>query len=63
MHSIEARLGRPAYRGQVTFRSNHNTPLLRLAAQGYAAAVLPAMALDLDHDPDRLGIAVRPLAG
>ena len=56
-HSIESRLGRPGYRGQITFRSNHNTTLLRLAAQGYAAAVLPAMAFD----PDRGGIVARPL--
>jgi molybdate transport repressor ModE-like protein len=56
-HSVEARLGRPGYRGQIAFRSNHNTTLLRLAAQGYAAAVLPAMALD----PDRAGIVARPL--
>ena len=57
VHAVEARLGRPGYRGQITFRSNHNTTLLRLAAQGYAAAVLPAMALD----PDRRGIVARPL--
>ena len=56
-HSIEARFGRPGYRGQIAFRSNHNTTLLRLAAQGYAAAVLPAMALD----PDRPGIVARLL--
>ncbi|MCV7421823.1 LysR family transcriptional regulator [Mycobacterium yunnanensis] len=56
-HSMEDRLGRPGYRGQITFRSNHNTTLLRLAAQGYAAAVLPAMALD----DGRAGIVARPL--
>jgi molybdate transport repressor ModE-like protein len=56
-HSIEARLGRPGYRGQIAFRSNHNTTLIRLAAQGYAAAVLPAMALD----DGRPGIVARPL--
>jgi molybdate transport repressor ModE-like protein len=57
-HSVETRLGSPGYRGQITFRSNHNTTLLSLAAQGYAAAVLPTMALD----PDRRGIVARPLA-
>ena len=57
VHSVEARLGRPGYRGRIAFRSNHNTTLLRLAAQGYAAAVLPAMALD----PGRAGIVARPL--
>jgi molybdate transport repressor ModE-like protein len=56
-HAIEARLGSPGYRGQITFRSNHNTTLLRLAAQGHAAAVVPAMAVD----PDRRGIVARPL--
>jgi molybdate transport repressor ModE-like protein len=56
-HSVEARLGSPSYRGQITFRSNHNSTLLSLAAQGYAAAVLPAMALDAG----RRGIVARPL--
>jgi molybdate transport repressor ModE-like protein len=57
VHSIEARLGRSGFRGQIAFRSNHNTTLLRLAAQGFAAAVVPVMAVD----PDRRGIAARPL--
>jgi molybdate transport repressor ModE-like protein len=57
VHAVEARLGRPGYRGQIAFRSNHNTTLLRLAAQGYAAAVVSAMAID----PDRGGIVARPL--
>jgi molybdate transport repressor ModE-like protein len=57
VHAVEARLGGPGYGGRITFRSNHNTTLLRLAAQGYAAAVVSAMAID----PDRRGIVVRPL--
>ncbi|MEV0494461.1 LysR family transcriptional regulator [Streptomyces atratus] len=57
-HTIETRLGRPAYRDRVVFRSNHNSTLLSLAAQGYAAAVMPW--LGIDHSRDDL--CVRQLA-
>lgn len=42
----------------MVFRSNHNSTLLSLAAQGYAAAVMPW--LGIDHSRDDL--CVRQLA-
>jgi molybdate transport repressor ModE-like protein len=57
-HSMEARLGRPAYRSRVVFRSNHNATLLGLAAQGYAGAVTSRLGLD----PSREDLHVRELA-
>ncbi|MFF4764599.1 LysR family transcriptional regulator [Streptomyces sp. NPDC001292] len=57
-HSMEARLGRPAYRSRVVFRSNQNTTLLGLAGQGYAAAVIPQLGLD----PRRQDVHARKLA-
>ncbi|MBW0102339.1 LysR family transcriptional regulator [Pseudonocardia sp. KRD291] len=58
VHAIESRLGRPGLRDRVVFRSNHNSTLLGLAAQGYAAAVIPW--LGVDHA--RAGIRIHGLS-
>lgn len=58
VHAIESRLGRPGYRDRVVFRSNHNSTLLGLAAQGHAAAVIPW--LGVDHA--RAGIRIHRLS-
>ncbi|MFJ5309256.1 LysR substrate-binding domain-containing protein [Streptomyces sp. NPDC088350] len=49
VHSIEARLGRPAYGRRVVFRSNQTATLLSLARLGHAAAVLPRLAVPSPH--------------
>ena len=59
VHATETRLGRPAYADRVVFRSNHHATLLGLAAQGYAAAVIPRSGMD--HAP--AGVRVHDLTG
>lgn len=59
VHGMESRLGRPRYGGRVVFRSNHSATLVSLAAQGYAAAVLPQLAVDATH---QVGVRCLPLA-
>ena len=56
---IENRLGHPALRDQIVFRSNENGTILGLAAEGVGAAVLPWLSVD----PYRTGIRVLQIAG
>lgn len=58
-HLIENRLGHPALRDQIVFRSNENGTILGLAAEGVGAAVLPWLSVD----PYRTGIRVLQIAG
>lgn len=58
-HLIENRLGHPALRDQIVFRSNDNGTILGLAAEGVGAAVLPWLSVD----PQRRGIRVLQIAG
>lgn len=58
-HLIENRLGHPALRDQIVFRSNDNGTILGLAAEGVGAAVLPWLSVD----PHREGIRVLQIAG
>ena len=58
-HLIENRLGHPALRDQIVFRSNDNGTILGLAAEGVGAAVLPWLAVD----PHRHGIRVLQISG
>jgi DNA-binding transcriptional LysR family regulator len=58
-HLIENRLGHPALRDQIVFRSNDNGTILGLAAEGVGAAVLPWLSVD----PYRHGIRVLHIAG
>jgi DNA-binding transcriptional LysR family regulator len=56
---IENRLGRPALREQIVFRSNDNGTILGLAAEGVGAALLSWLSVD----PDRRGIRVLQISG
>jgi DNA-binding transcriptional LysR family regulator len=58
-HLIENRLGHPALRDQIVFRSNDNGTILGLAAEGVGAAVLPWLSVD----PHRQGIRVLQISG
>ncbi len=59
VHAIESRLGRPELAQQVVFRSNDNSTILGLAAEGIGTAVVSWLSVG----PHRAEIRVRPLAG
>ncbi|MEV6607009.1 LysR family transcriptional regulator [Kutzneria sp. NPDC051319] len=59
VHAIENRLGDPALRDQIVFRSHHNGTILGLAAEGVGAAVISWLSVD----PHRPGLRVVPIAG
>jgi DNA-binding transcriptional LysR family regulator len=58
VHAIENRLGHPALRKQIVFRSHDSGTILGLAAEGVGAAVVSWLSID----PHRPGLRVMPIA-
>ncbi|MGF7122422.1 LysR family transcriptional regulator [Rhodococcus sp. BE178] len=58
-HLIENRLGHPALRERIVFRSNDNGTILGLAAEGVGAAVIPWLSVD----PHRQGLRILTISG
>lgn len=56
-HRMETRLGQPQLSKQIIFRSNHNSTILSLAAEGYGSAVLTRLSVD----PKYPGISILPV--
>lgn len=59
VHAIETRIGHPELTQQIVFRSNANSTILGLAAEGLGTAVISSLSVD----PSREGLVQVPLAG
>ncbi|MEO7130348.1 MAG: LysR family transcriptional regulator [Dermatophilaceae bacterium] len=58
VHSMESRLGRPELTEQILFRSNDNSTIMGLVAEGLGTAVISWLSVD----PFQTGVRVMPLA-